>query len=124
MRIAFGKVSQTKKPFELTIDTISLKGSLVKRGYHRVLLDANLNGVIDLVCDRCGDEFKDNVNSSLNLTLSDEIIETQDDLDIIEFLDGVVDIEFIIQSEIASIQNSYHICHKCENDKSEFEKEF
>jgi uncharacterized metal-binding protein YceD (DUF177 family) len=124
MRIAFGKVNQTKKPFELTIDTISLKGSLVKRGYHRVLLDANLNGVIDLVCDRCGDEFKDNVNSSLNLTLSDEIIETQDDLDIIEFLDGVIDIEFIIQSEIASIQNSYHICHKCENDKSEFEKEF
>jgi len=124
MKIVFDKVNHTKKPFALNVNNISLEGSLVKRGYHRVRLDANLNGVIDLTCDRCGDEFIEDISSSLNLTLSDEVIETQDDLDIIEFLDGVIDIEFIIQSEISSIKNSYHICNKCENDENEFEKEF
>jgi hypothetical protein len=64
------------------------------------------------------------MNSPLNLTLSDEVIETEDDLDIIEFLDGIVDLEFIVQSEIVSVQNEYHYCKKCENDEEEFEKEF
>ncbi len=124
MKIVFDKVNHTKRPFKLNLNNILLEGTLVKRGYHRISLVGNLEGVINLTCDRCGDEFKEDISSPLNLTLSDEVIETQDDLDIIEFLDGIIDIEFIIQSEIASIQNSYHICQKCENDKSEFEREF
>ncbi len=124
MKIVFDKVNHTKRPFKLSVNSISLEGNLVKRGYHRVSLNGNLQGIINLICDRCGDEFKEDISSPLNLTLSDEVIETQDDLDIIEFLDGVIDIEFIIQSEIASIQNSYHICKKCESDKDEFEREF
>jgi hypothetical protein len=124
MKIVFDKVGHTKKPFSLTVNDILLEGTLVKRGYHQVKLDGELKGDVNLTCDRCGDEFNQDMNSSLNLTLSDELIETQDDLDIIEFLDGVIDLEFIVQSEIASIESSYHICLKCESDEDEFEKEF
>jgi uncharacterized metal-binding protein YceD (DUF177 family) len=124
MKIVFDKINHTKRAFKSSVDSISLEGSLEKIGYHRVKLDGNLSGIIELICDRCGDEFREDVNSPLNLTLTDEVIETEDDLDIIEFLDGVIDIEFIVQSEIASIQNSYHICKKCECDSGEFEREF
>ena len=124
MKIVFDKVGHTQKSFELTIQNVNFKGSLVKRGYHRVGLEGSLDGVIDLICDRCGDEYQHSISSPLSLTLSDEVIETEDDLDIIEFLDGVIDLDFILQSEIASIQNSYHSCKKCENDTSEFEREF
>ena len=124
MKIVFDKVGYTPKPFELAIDSIDFKGNLVKRGYHRVQLEGSLDGIIYLICDRCGDEYYEDIHSILNLTLTDEIIETEDDLDIIEFLDGTIDLDYIVQSEIASIQNSYHNCKKCENDEEEFEREF
>jgi uncharacterized metal-binding protein YceD (DUF177 family) len=124
MKIVFDKIYQTKKPFELTIGNISLKGSLVRRDCHLVLLNGELKGSINLRCDRCAYEFEEKIELPLNLTLTDRIIETKDDLDIIEFLDGVIDIGFILQGEIISIQSSYHICAECRGDRGNFEKEF
>ncbi|HIO96249.1 MAG TPA: hypothetical protein EYG67_05445 [Campylobacterales bacterium] len=124
MRVVFDKIGHSPKPFELDIENISFKGTLTKRGYHRVRLEGELDGSLELICDRCGDGFTHNMTAPLALTLSDEVIETEDDLDIIEFIDGVIDLKFIIQSEIASVQNSYHNCIQCENDDEAFEKEF
>ncbi len=124
MKIVFDKIGQTSKPFELTVDSVLFKGTLTKRGYRRVKLEGKLEGDIELNCDRCGDTYIYNLTAPLALTLSDELIETEDDLDIIEFLDGIIDLEFIVQSEIASIQNSYHNCEKCGSDEEEFEREF
>ena len=124
MKIVFDKVGQTKKPFSLTVSNVLLEGTLAKSGYHRLKLEGNLDGIIELNCDRCGEAYQSGMHYPLHLTLSDEVIETKDDLDIIEFIDGVIDLEFIVQSEIASVQNSYHYCKKCENDEEEFEKEF
>ena len=124
MRIVFDKIGHTSKPFELTVDSVSLKGVLTKRGYRRVRLEGELEGSIEMCCDRCGDTYYCNINTPLALTISDEVIETKDDLDIIEFLDGTIDLEFIVQSEVASVQNSYNNCEKCENDEEEFEREF
>jgi uncharacterized metal-binding protein YceD (DUF177 family) len=124
MKIVFDKIGSTKKPFELSVLDVSLEGTLVKSGYHRVRLEGELDGSVELSCDRCGDAYAYDMKSSLHLTLSDEIIETKDDLDIIEFINGVIDLEFIVQSEIASIENSFHCCQKCDEDESEFEQEF
>ena len=124
MKIVFDKIGQSSKPFNLEVDGVSLKGILIKRGYHRIRLEGELKGATEVACDRCGEIYQYDMNSPLNLTLSDEVIETEDDLDIIEFVDGVIDLEFIVQSEIASIKNSYHNCKTCENDDKEFEKEF
>ncbi len=124
MRIVFDKVGYNKKDFNLNFKNISFSGNLIKESYYKVKLNAKLNGNIELICDRCGDRFIKDIDFPLNLTLTNRVIETQDDLDIIEFLDGVIDINFIIESEISSIENSYHICNICKNDKNEFEKEF
>ena len=124
MKIVFDKIGQSPKPFELEVGGISLIGVLIKRGYRRVRLEGELKGATEVACDRCGEVYQYDMNGSLHLTLSDEVIETEDDLDIIEFVDGVVDLEFIVQSEVASIQNSYHNCKSCEDDDEEFEKEF
>jgi len=124
VKIVFDKIGQSAKPFELTVDGVKLEGTLAKSGYHRLRLEGNLDGQVELTCDRCGDEYHYDMKSPLHLTLSDEVIETEDDLDIIEFIDGVIDLEFIVQSEIASVQNSYHYCEKCANDETEFEQEF
>ena len=124
MKIVFDKIGQSPKPFDLEVEGVSLVGNLIKRGYRRVRLEGELNGSTEVACDRCGEVYQYDMSSPLHLTLSDEVIETEDDLDIIEFVNGVVDLEFIVQSEIASIKNSYHNCKSCENDDEEFEKEF
>jgi uncharacterized metal-binding protein YceD (DUF177 family) len=122
--MVFDKIGQSAKPFELTVDGVNLKGTLAKSGYHRIRLEGDLDGQVELLCDRCGDVYHYDMKSPLHLTLSDELVETEDDLDIIEFIDGVVDLEFIVQSEIASVENSFHYCDRCANDESEFEQEF
>jgi len=124
MKIVFDKIGSQKKFFKLSVQNVNFEGTLEKVGYHLVQLDSNLEGQINLICDRCGKEYQEKINFPLKLTLSKKIVETEDDLDIIEFLDGIIDLDFILQSEIASIQNSYHFCQECQNDTAEFEKEF
>jgi len=124
MKIVFDKIGQSPKPFELTVNGVHLEGTLTKSGYHRLRLEGKLNGQVELSCDRCGEVYHYDMKSPLHLTLLDEVIETEDDLDIIEFIDGMIDLEFIVQSEIASVENSFHCCEKCDADESEFEQEF
>ena len=124
MQIVFDKVGSTAKPFKLEVQGVLLEGILKKSGYHRVALDAHMNGQLNLDCDRCGQAFDYTVSTALKLTLSDEVSEDKDDLDIIEFLDGVIDITYILESEISAIEVAYHYCDKCDNNDEDFEVEY
>jgi len=124
MTIVFDKVGSTAKPIALTSEGILLKGTLKKSGYHQVILDAILSGDLELDCDRCGDTYNDKLDSPLVLKLSDLVSEDKDDLDIIEFLDGKIDLLYILKSEITSIKSSYHYCRKCDSSDEEFEIEY
>jgi len=124
MVIVFDKIGSTAKPVELSSKGITLDGTLQKSGYHQVTLDATLNGYFDLECDRCGDTYNYDMNSKLRLKLSDLVSEDKDDLDIIEFLDGKIDLLYILESEITSIESSYHYCDKCDSNDEDFEIEY
>jgi len=124
MVIVFDKINSTAKPIELSSKGVKLDGTLQKSGYHQITLDATLNGCFDLDCDRCGDTYSYDMNSKLRLKLSDLVSEDKDDLDIIEFLDGKIDLLYILESEITSIESSYHYCEKCDNNDTDFEIEF
>jgi len=124
MKIVFDKVGSTAKPVELEVQGVKLEGILKKSGYHRVALDAAMNGSLKLDCDRCGQSFDYAVATPLQLKLTDEVSEDKDDLDIIEFLDGVIDVTYILESEINAIQSAYHYCDKCDNGDEDFEVEY
>ncbi len=124
MTIVFDKVGSTAKPIELSSEGILLEGTLKKSGYHQVTLDAALSGTLELDCDRCGETYLYTVDSKLALKLSDLVSEDKDDLDIIEFLDGKIDILYILESEINALKGSYHYCDKCDNNDEDFELEF
>jgi len=123
MTIIFDKVNSTAKPVGLSVEGISLEGTLQKSGYHQVTLDSKLSGELDLSCDRCGKSYNYDVSSTLRLKLSDMISEDKVDLDIIEFLDGKIDLLYILESEINSIKSTYHYCGECDND-DDFEVEY
>ena len=124
MKIIFDKIGSTAKVFELEEEGISLVGTLQKSGYHQVTLDAQIDGDLLLMCDRCGCEYTSHIDNKLRLKLSDLVSEDKDDLDIIEFLDGEIDISYILQSEITSIESSYHYCDTCDNNDEDFEIEY
>ncbi len=124
MKIAFDKISSTAKPFELSSEGVKLEGTLKKSGYHQVTLDAHMSGSIELDCDRCGDTYNYDVDNKLQLRLSDIVSEDKDDLDIIEFLDGEIDLSYILQSEINTFKNAYNYCSKCANSDEDFEVEY
>ena len=124
MTIVFDKIGSSAKPFKLDLEGALLEGTLQKSGYHQVTLDAQMSGSVELSCDRCGDTFDYDLDSKLRLKLSDQVSEDKDDLDIIEFLDGKIDLLYILESEITSIESSYHYCDKCDNDEEDFEVEY
>jgi len=124
MEIVFDKIGSTAKPIELSSEGLKLVGTLQKSGYHRVTLDAQLSGCLELSCDRCGDTFNSGIDTQLKLKLSDLVSEDKDDLDIIEFLDGKIDILYILQSEINTFKSTYNYCTYCDNDDETFEVEY
>lgn len=124
MKIAFDKIGSTAKPIELSLEGVKLEGTLKKSGYHQVTLDAHMSGSIELDCDRCGDTYNYDVDNKLQLRLSDIVSEDKDDLDIIEFLDGEIDLSYILQSEINTFKNAYNYCDKCANSDEDFEVEY
>ena len=124
MKIVFDKIGSTAKPIEVNSQGISLAGTLQKSGYHQVTLDAQMSGSLDLDCDRCGNTYIYDMGSKLRLKLSDLVSEDKVDLDIIEFLNGEIDLSYILESEITSIESSYHYCDNCDNDDVDFEKEY
>ena len=124
MKIVFDKIGSTAKPIEVSSRGVTLEGTLQKSGYHQVTLDAQMSGSFSLDCDRCGDTYSQKLDNKLRLKLSDLVSEDKDDLDIIEFLDGEIDLSYILESEITSIESSYHYCDKCDNNDEDFEIEF
>ena len=124
MKIVFDKIGSAAKHFELKVQGMEMAGTLQKSGYHRVLLDAIVSGEAELACDRCGITYDAPSEYQLKLTLSDIVSEDKDDLDIIEFLDGVIDLTYILESEMNALKGSYHYCSECANSSEDFEKEY
>ncbi len=124
MKIAFGKVSTSPKPFSLADQGLVFKGLLHKSTHHRVVLDANLKGTIALDCDRCGESYDQDVNEPVALQLSDQIVQDKEDLDIIEFLDGMIDLMYILKSETSALTSDYHFCATCTESDKTLEIEF
>ena len=124
MKIVFDKVGSTAKPFVVEAQKVTLSGTLSKSGYHRVLLDGRMEGTLPLICDRCGSAFEQQIDTPLKLTLSDAVSEDKDDLDIIEFLDGVIDMTYVLESEINAIEGAFHYCDSCEASEEALEIEY
>jgi len=124
MKIQFDKIHAAPKPFETGIEGIRFQGNLKKSGYHLVELDGVIAGDIVLECDRCGQSYNHALKSKLKLSLSDQVCKDKEDLDIIEFLDGVIDITYILEGEINAQKTSYHYCPQCDNSEIDFEIEF
>ena len=124
MKIAFGKVGRSPGEFSFSEEGMTISGTLLREGHHKVGLDASVEGELTLHCDRCGKEFREKVAFPLTLTLTDRPEKLSDNLDTIEFLHGEIDIAALLESEIASYRSSYHYCPECRGEDREIDIEY
>ena len=118
MKINLQKITKTPLDFELKSDEITFKGYLEYHTGKLVLLKAQIYGFLIKECDICAQEFKLNVDEKVEFFICDGIYENAHDieLDIVEFLDGVVDMDELFYSEIELIKSDYHSCEKCKQN--------
>jgi len=117
MRIVLRKVTKTPLDFEVSSDDITFKGYLEYHSAKLILLKAKINGTLQKSCDICAEDFNLEVNEDVEFFINDGIFEDDDStlLDVVESLDGNVDIEELLHSEIELIKSDYHSCDNCKN---------
>ena len=62
------------------------------------------------------------MNERVEVFASDGLYKDQEGeelLNIIEFFDGLIDLEVVLQSEIEAFKSDYHYCGQCEQLKGE-----
>jgi hypothetical protein len=122
MKVMLRKVTKTPLDFDVKSNEITFKGYLEYHSGKLILLKAKLIGKLEKPCDICAKNFKLELNEDVEFFISDGLYEddTSIELDVVESLDGFVDIEELLNSEIELIRSDYHRCDDCE-DKDEFE---
>lgn len=123
MKIPFQNIGPQPKTIETSLEgegfSVAFSGELSRKGIGMAKLEGTLTGEIRLTCDRCGESFPYAVDEKVTLKLTDtphkssEGLGDELDYDIIEFLDGTVDLDEIILSEVNAIKFDYHKCEKC-----------
>jgi len=81
-----------------------------------------MEGTLLHVCDRCAESFKLMVNEDVEVFACEGLYEDQEGeglLNIIEFFDGSIDVDSMLQSEIEAFKSDYHYCGQCEQLKGE-----
>ena len=117
MKVVLRRVTKTPLDFIVKSNEITFKGYLEYHSGKLILLKANLNGLVEKSCDICAEEFKLSVDEEVEFFISDGIYEDSNEmeLDVVESLDGVADIEEILNSEVELIKSDYHSCDECKH---------
>ena len=116
MKIAFQKIRSQETPFEIKNDLVDFKGTLKfeKRNIIRML--ATLDATFERQCDRCGEGVAFTHKEDLNFIISDGPYEDDpNQLDVIEFFDGFIVLDDIIESEINLVKSEYFYCDSCQS---------
>ena len=118
MKIEFKKVGFNQKEIKIDDKNLKLEGRIVRDNKDLVDLDATLLGDVVVECRRCGKEFVIPVDEKLHLKLSDGVYRgSLDEADVVEFYDGSIDFDELMESERESMRLDYHLCDECKNQK-------
>ena len=122
MKIEFKKILANGVNFETTLGNVRFLGEAVKTSKALVKCTGEITGSVIHQCDRCADDFTLIVKEGVEVFASDgfyQSVEGEELLNIIEFFDGSIDIDTILQSEIEAFKSDYHYCGQCEQLKGE-----
>jgi len=124
MEISFSKIKQSPIDVNYSKDGVEIIGTLERVSRDNIKLDSNFKSNVEVICNRCGKEYKIDANYPLGLILSDGGYNGKDELDVVEFYDGKIDFDYLALSEVTSIKEDYNFCSECQDTDELLEVEF
>ena len=124
MEISFSKIKHSPIDINYSFNNSSVVGTIERINRDCVKLNSNFKSSVDVICNRCGKEYKVDVEYPLELILSDGRYNDKDEIDVVEFFDRKIDFNYLIESEIASIKQDYNYCSSCQDSDKLLEVEF
>ena len=112
MKIEFRKIPYQNSPFSIYHREILFEGTFKRDSSRLISVTSLLSGQMSILCDRCGEEFTQNINEHLVFKISDGNF-SGEDIDIIECENSIIDFDEIALSEIEAIRSDYHYCDTC-----------
>ena len=122
MKIAFNKVAR-ENSYSLKVESeqfsVDANFDIVPKTASMVLCKLTFSGEIQTICNRCGNEITQKVDEIIELLISDGVFDGFDkNFDVVEVLDGFVDFDEIIHSELELIFTNYYNCGSCKDIKN------
>ncbi len=125
MKIEFNKISRLEQNLVLKQGLIKVDGTFCRVSNNLLKVQVHIDGNIKIICSRCNEEYKELINEEVDLLISNGIYKDDNSKDaVIECINGIIDFDELIKDEISSIQSDYHMCTKCTDINSIYEKEF
>jgi len=120
LRLDFKKIGTAPKSVKIEREGVRLEGELSRREGNLTDFKGKLSNNIEVQCSRCGQEFDLPVDEDVFLKFSDGLYRGSDpEADVIEFFDGKIDLDAVLNSEIESIRLDYHICPACKKGEED-----
>jgi len=114
MKIEFNKISQNGIDFETKKDKIVFLGIAKKIKKNLIVCTGTIEGSFIHCCDRCGSEFEQNIKESVEIYANNGLYEDDYDyINLIEFFDGFINFDTMLQSELESFRCGYLYCNQC-----------
>jgi uncharacterized metal-binding protein YceD (DUF177 family) len=116
MKVVLRKITSTPLDFDIKSNEITFKGYLEYHAGKLILLNAKLNGLLDIQCNQCGEDFKLPIDEEVKIFISDGLYEDDEniELDVVESFDSMVDLDEVLNSELELIKSDYHSCENCQ----------
>jgi len=124
MEISFSKIKQSPIDINYSKNGVEIVGTIERIDRDCVKLNSTFNSEVEVICNRCGKDYKISANYPLTLILSEGGYNGKDEIDVVEFYNNKIDFDYLAQSEVSSIQEDYNYCINCKDSDEVLEIEF
>lgn len=113
MKIEFKRIGREAREFSLVSDGLLMQGKVFRDKENLYLIEALLEGSLEVVCDVSGEVYLKPIREDLLLRVSDGFFSPSREGDgpiddVIECFDGFLDLDEILAGEVALISSGYH----------------
>lgn len=117
IKIPFSRIANAPVPFEYQTKKLFFKGTLQRARDGLIKANFTMQGAVQRLCDRCGEEVEQIIDENIKLLISDGVFKDSEHKlsDAVEFFGGNIELDELCKGELESFLSDYFYCQNCEN---------